>query len=141
MRRLTFAQAVLLGGLLAGAALRLYVAFTDDGIFWPDEVFQSLEPAHRRVFGYGMVAWEFIEGARNWALPGFIAFWFKLSQLVGLDAPAQYLGVIRTVFVAMAVGSGYGVWRLAKAAGVVRVDARTVAWEISDPLDIFTWPG
>ena len=31
--------------------------------------------------------------------------------------------------------------RLARAAGVVRVDARTVAWEISEPLDIFTWPG
>ena len=117
MRRLTFAQLVLLGGLLLGAALRLFVAFTDDGIFWPDEVFQSLEPAHRLVFGYGMVAWEFIEGARNWALPGFIAFWFKLSQIVGLDSPAQYIGVTRTVFVAIAVGSGYGVWRLAKAAG------------------------
>ena len=32
--------------------------------------YQSLEPAHRLVFGYGMLAWEFIEGARNWALPG-----------------------------------------------------------------------
>ena len=31
--------------------------------------------------------------------------------------------------------------RLAKAPGVTRVDARTVAWEITDPLDIFTWPG
>lgn len=117
MRRLTPAQLLLLSGLLIGAALRLWVAFTDDGIFWPDEVFQSLEPAHKLVFGYGMVAWEFIEGARNWALPGFIAFWFKLSQIFGLDEPQQYLGVLRTVFVAMAVGSGYGVWRLAKAAG------------------------
>src|SRR5687767_8504114 len=106
MRRLSIAQWVLVGGLAVGAALRLWVAFTDDGIFWPDEVYQSLEPAHRLVFGYGMVAWEFIEGARNWALPGFIAFWFKLSQLFGLDAPAQYLGVVRTVFVAIAVGAG-----------------------------------
>jgi len=30
--------------------------------------------------------------------------------------------------------------RLAKAAGVTRVDARTVAWECPNPLDIFTWP-
>ena len=127
MRRFTFAQSVLLGGLLLGAALRLYVAFTDDGIFWPDEIFQSLEPAHRLVFGYGMVAWEFLEGARNWALPGFIAFWFKLCQAFGLDAPAQYLGVTRTVFVAIAVGSGYGVWRLAKAAGAEELPAAVAA--------------
>ncbi|WP_394795770.1 M55 family metallopeptidase [Armatimonas sp.] len=31
--------------------------------------------------------------------------------------------------------------RLTKAPGVTRVDARTVSWEITDPLDIFTWPG
>jgi GPI mannosyltransferase 3 len=123
MRRPPLTQLVLLGGLLVGAALRLYVAFTDDGIFWPDEVFQSIEPAHRLVYGYGMVAWEFLEGARNWALPGFIAFWFKLSQIFGLDAPAQYLGVVRFVFVAMAVGSGYGVYRLAKASGADELPA------------------
>lgn len=31
--------------------------------------------------------------------------------------------------------------RLAKNSGVMRVDARTVSWEITDPLNIFTWPG
>jgi phosphatidylinositol glycan class B len=130
MRRLTSAQLILVGGLVVGAALRLWVAFTDDGIFWPDEVFQSIEPAHRLVFGYGMVAWEFIEGARNWALPGFIAFWFKLSQIFGGDAPEQYLGVIRTVFVAIAVGAGYGVWRLAKAAGADELPAAVAAMSL-----------
>src|SRR4051812_12748598 len=54
----------------AGAALRIWLAWHDDGIYWPDEIYQSLEPAHRLVFGYGIVAWEFVEGARNWALPG-----------------------------------------------------------------------
>jgi len=127
MRRPTFPEAVLLFGLATGAALRLYVAFTDDGIFWPDEVFQSLEPAHRLVFGYGMVAWEFIEGARNYALPGFIAFWFKLAQVFGLDFPAGYIGVQRVAFVALAVGSGYGVWRLARAFGAEELPAAVAA--------------
>ena len=67
------ARAVLVLILGVGAALRVWLALTDDGIYWPDEVFQSLEPAHRLVFGYGMRAWEFIEGARNWALPGVVA--------------------------------------------------------------------
>ena len=26
------------GALAVGAALRLYLAFTDDGIYWPDEL-------------------------------------------------------------------------------------------------------
>ncbi len=118
---------MLWAGLAAGAVLRLVAAFTDDGIFWPDEVYQSLEPAHRLVFGYGMVAWEYIEGARNWALPGFIAFWFKLSELFWLDAPAQYLGVVRAVFVFIAVGCGYGVWRLARDSGADELPAAVAA--------------
>ena len=85
------ALAVLGASLALGAAYRLYVAFTDDGIFWPDEIYQSLEPAHRLVFGYGLVPWEFIEGARNWTLPGFIAALLKFSAVLGLNDPRQYL--------------------------------------------------
>ena len=64
--------AVLLLGLSlgVGSALRLWLSTHDDGIFWPDEIYQSLEPAHWTVFGYGLVPWEFVSGARNWAFPG-----------------------------------------------------------------------
>ena len=61
------ARLILWSALIAGLGCRVYVMFTDDGIYWPDEIHQSLEPAHRLVFGYGLIAWEFIEGARNWA--------------------------------------------------------------------------
>src|SRR3954447_8881518 len=57
------ARGLLLGALALGATLRVYLALTDDGLYWPDEIYQSLEPAHRLVFGYGLVAWEFIDGA------------------------------------------------------------------------------
>ena len=117
------APVIVLAGLVVGAALRLYVAFTDDGIFWPDEVYQSLEPAHRLVYGYGLVAWEFIDGARNWALPGLVAFLFKLAQIFGLDRPAQYLGVVRVAFVGAAVASAWGVWRLARVSGAEELPA------------------
>jgi len=66
-------QVVLFASLAAGAALRLWLAFSDDGVHWPDEIYQTLEPAHRAAFGYGLLAWEFLEGARSWALPGLIA--------------------------------------------------------------------
>src|SRR5262249_22626523 len=64
---------VLFASLAAGAALRLWLAFSDDGVHWPDEIYQTLEPAHRAAFGYGLLAWEFLEGARSWALPALIA--------------------------------------------------------------------
>ena len=78
--------------------------FTDDGIYWPDEIHQSLEPAHRLVFGYGLIAWEFVEGARNWAFPGFIAGLMSATAGLGGDSPQIYLLVIRFVFVAMSLG-------------------------------------
>jgi phosphatidylinositol glycan class B len=110
---------VLAASIALGTAYRLWVAFTDDGIFWPDEIFQSLEPAHRLVFGYGLVPWEFIDGARNWALPGFVAALIKL----GGDDPRAYLGVVRVAFVAIAAGTSYGVFRLARAYGADELPA------------------
>lgn len=37
--------------LLIAAIPRFYSAITDHGIFWPDEIYQSIEQAHRIVFG------------------------------------------------------------------------------------------
>ncbi len=101
--------------LLAGIALRIALGFRDHGIYWPDEIYQSLEPAHRLVYGYGLLAWEFIEGARNWALPGFIAGLMWVAQAVGLDQPEGYLGLIRVVFALIAGGTVWGSYRLARA--------------------------
>ena len=43
------------------------------GIHYPDEVMQSLEQAHRLVFGNGLVPWEFRDGVRSWLLPVLLA--------------------------------------------------------------------
>lgn len=104
--------------LVAGTVARLWLAFTDDGIYWPDEIYQSLEPAHRAVFGYGMVAWEFVEGARNWTFPGLLAAVLKVCAASGLDEPRQYLGVIRVLFCLLGASTGVGVYRLARVLGV-----------------------
>src|SRR5262245_25419412 len=109
--------------LALGAALRLYVTFTDDGIYWPDEVYQSLEPAHRLVYGYGLVAWEFVEGARNWALSGLVAGLLWLARLVGLDTPEGYLAVVRLAFVAASIASAFGAAFLARRLGADRLSA------------------
>lgn len=115
--RLNLATATALACATVGLAVRAYVAFHDDGIFWPDEIYQSLEPAHRLAFGYGLVPWEFIEGARNWALPGLLGGWLWLVSHLGLPHPAQYLGATRLLFIGLAALGGYGTYRLALAAG------------------------
>src|SRR5487761_1150189 len=94
--------------LAVGAGLRAWLALHDDGIYWPDEIYQSLEPAHRLVFGYGLQAWEFIAGARNWAFPGTIAVLLKLCTVIGLDRPWQYLAAIKLAFVGVGVATAYG---------------------------------
>lgn len=65
-RRLLFAI------LLAGLLLRLALLMTPRAYF-PDEIFQYLEPAHRLAFGDGITTWEYRYGIRNWLVPLMLA--------------------------------------------------------------------
>lgn len=109
--------------LAAGLLLRLWLAFHDDGIFWPDEIYQSLEPAHRVVFGYGLQPWEFAVGARNWAFPGFVALLLELFALLGLTDPHAYVPAIRVVFCVLSVGGAVGAYQLARSYGASSLPA------------------
>jgi phosphatidylinositol glycan class B len=67
---------------------------------WPDEIFQSLEQAHRVVFGRGIVPWEFRDGTRSWLFPGVLAgimaatSWVTASATAYLMATAAFLSSI-----------------------------------------------
>jgi hypothetical protein len=74
MRKISIALPLALILLFAVAlALRMLFASAYPTLLWSDEIFQTLEQAHRLVFGYGIVPWEFRAGARSWLLPGFLA--------------------------------------------------------------------
>ena len=66
-----WAPLIIVFGIAFG--LRLAAAVALPNIHHPDEIFQSLEQAYRAVFGYGIVPWEFRDGARSWLLPGLLA--------------------------------------------------------------------
>src|SRR5258708_13050366 len=70
-------------------ALRLYFAFASPNIAHPDEIYQNQEQAHRLVYGYGIVPWEFREGVRSSILPEFLAFLSTTSYFV-LPLPYAY---------------------------------------------------
>jgi phosphatidylinositol glycan class B len=99
--------------LLALAALpRLWFAWAEHGINHPDEIFQTLEPAHRFVYGFGIQSWEFRDGARSCFLPGVLALLWKCLAALGLSDPLTVVPLLRMPFVALAVYGVYLAWRV-----------------------------
>lgn len=131
--------AALWAAALLGGALRLWMAWCDQGVFWPDEIFQSLEPAHRLVFGYGLQAWEFLHGARGWLFPGFIAAVLAMERELGLDRPEWYLPSIKTLFVLANLGVTVGVYHLARlSAGTIAAAGAAAAYWLYVPAIYFS---
>ena len=87
--------------VLLAIALRLFPVIFVPSVNWPDEIFQATEPAHRLVYGYGIVPWEFQLGMRSWLLPGVIAGLMELALIAG-DGPNYYLPLIATAFALLA---------------------------------------
>ena len=64
------------------------------GRIHPDEVYQWLEPAWYRAHGYGVLAWEWQVGLRNWATPGVAAGLLRLASVLGLTHPVAYRALL-----------------------------------------------
>ena len=103
----------LLAVLALAFALRAGSALALPNIYWPDEIFQTLEPAHRLLFGSGVVTWEWRTGARNWLFPGFLAGVMQLSAPFGPGSTGYVAG---TTLVLSAVGvlPAWAAWRVAR---------------------------
>ncbi|KAJ8079143.1 glycosylphosphatidylinositol anchor biosynthesis [Marasmius tenuissimus] len=56
----TSRSAMLLTTTITALVVRILIAVSTRTVFQPDEYFQSLEPAHRLVFGYGHLTWEWL---------------------------------------------------------------------------------
>src|SRR5262245_51711513 len=96
--QIPWAAATILAGIfIAGLALRVCLAIVFPDIYNPDEVFQTLEPAHRLATGWGIVTWEWRDGIRSWLVPSILAGLMSLAG--GRDAdPQSYLILITIVF-------------------------------------------
>nr|XP_056721988.1 GPI mannosyltransferase 3 [Euleptes europaea] len=65
--------------------LRLLNCLLVQTSFVPDEYWQSLEVAHRLVFNYGYLTWEWTEGLRSSLFPLFFAGIYKGLHLLSKD--------------------------------------------------------
>ncbi|HWO08017.1 MAG TPA: glycosyltransferase family 39 protein, partial [Polyangiaceae bacterium] len=99
--------------LIASTALRLWLALGDHGVYWPDEIYQTLEQAHRVAFGSGMIPWEFRDGARSWLLPGAIAGLWRVAAALGVQSSLALVVLAR---LCMVLASGASVWLAARIA-------------------------
>ncbi len=129
----------LVTSLLVGLVVRTVLALTDDGLYWPDEIHQSLEPAHRLVFGYGLVTWEFERGARNWVFPGILAGLLKFLDAVGVADPAIYVRVLKVLMAWLGSATALGVYAVARTHGATRISASAAAglWSLLAPAIYF----
>jgi hypothetical protein len=130
---------VLVAALATGAALRGWLAVTDNGIAWPDEIYQSLEPAHRWVWGHGWVALEFREGLRNWTLAALVAGLLEAFRLLGLSRPELYVPAAKCAFAAVGVATAWAAAGLARRMGAGWLCAATAGatWALAAPAIYF----
>jgi phosphatidylinositol glycan class B len=117
--------------LVVAAALRGLAAVMRPNIAWPDEVFQVVEPAHRLVFGNGIVAWEQVVGLRSWLFPGVVAAMLWIGRLFGanpaLETLPLQLFMVAGSLVPVAVAYRWGE-RLAGAWGGAVVGGVLALW-------------
>jgi hypothetical protein len=121
------------------------------GRLHPDEVYQFLEPAFFRVHGYGVLAWEWRQGLRNWAAPLVLAAVLRVGGWLGLTDPwvarglvaipiwaLQAWGLIAAVRLGRCRGGELSGWATAFALGCLPVfvvfAGRTVGEALSVPL-------
>ncbi|MBA3518959.1 MAG: hypothetical protein H0T75_15280 [Rhizobiales bacterium] len=83
---------VFAGLIISALALRLLGAYLFPSIHHPDEIFQTLEPAHRLWTGWGVVSWEWRDGIRSWLFPGFL-FLMMHAELIIPSWDAVLLGI------------------------------------------------
>ncbi len=90
-------------------ASRLGLALASPNIFFPDEIFQTLEPAHRLLYGYGIIPWEWRLGIRSWVFPTFLAGVMRITAWMGPSSSGYLLGttIVLSLISLTAVWFGY----------------------------------
>jgi len=86
----------IVGAILSvGLVCRLILAFARVDLVWPDEQFQTLEPAGKIVFGHAFYSWEWLKGFRTWLLPLFFVPPLAVAKALGIESGLSLLHLSR----------------------------------------------
>jgi len=72
--------------LLFFMSVRLSMVYIVQTWFVPDEYWQTVEVAHKMVFGYGHLTWEWTRAIRSYIYPAFLATVFSVLKYFDLDS-------------------------------------------------------
>lgn len=100
--------------LLGCLAFRLVNALLVQTYFNPDEHWQSAEVAHRIVFGYGHLTWEWTTGLRSYLHPLIFAALYKVLVMLKLDTRWLVMKAPRLLQAIFATFGDYYLFKLAK---------------------------
>ncbi|MCY1075572.1 mannosyltransferase [Archangium lansingense] len=128
-----------LGVLLGGVGLLpALIAVAQLGRIHPDEVYQLLEPAWFRAHGYGVLAWEWRVGLRNWAMPGVAAWLLRLAEVLWLTHPVAYRALLAVPQVALHAWMLWAAYRYAeRRAGISGGRFALLAMGLYGPVLVF----
>ena len=66
---------------------RCCCTFIQQSYFVADEYWQSVEVAHKFVFDYGFLTWEWKKGIRSFLFPSIFIYLFEFLKIFHLDSP------------------------------------------------------
>ena len=84
---------LLLTVLLVALSLRIGIAARFPSVDYPDETFQTREPAHHLAYGNWVVTWEYRRGVRSWVFPAFLAGVMRATAWMGDGSTGYLLGI------------------------------------------------
>lgn len=84
---------LLLMFLLVAFLLRVGIAARFPSIDYPDETFQTREPAHHLAYGNWVITWEYRQGVRSWVFPAFLAAIMRATAWLGEGSTGYLLGI------------------------------------------------
>lgn len=103
----------ILAVLLVAAGLRFWAALPLAHLH-ADEIGQYLEQAHRLIFGYGVVPWEYREGMRSWLMPLLIAGPMAMGDAAAPGSMA-YMVLPKLFMAACSLSILWAGWRFGRA--------------------------
>jgi GPI mannosyltransferase 3 len=104
--------------LLFALAIRVSVGLFLPNMSYPDEVFQTLEPAHSLAYHHGIVTWEYRMGYRSWVLPGLLAGIMRLTDWIKPGSEGYLIGVVSLLCLLSLTAVLFAFWWSYRAAGV-----------------------
>ncbi|XP_028028265.1 GPI mannosyltransferase 3 [Bombyx mandarina] len=77
----------------------------------PDEYWQTLEVAHKQVFHYGELTWEWQRGIRSYLFPSVVAVLYSILKVTGLDHPEAVILLPRILQAILSTVADYSFYK------------------------------